>query len=111
MARIISIQEVVNGMILSEPVFNLSGQTLLSSGMSLTEKHVKVLKTWNITSLSIQDDNNNDDNLINPEILKLAKEKVAKRLDWIPRNPIEIDLINTAEKFTVQDLVKKGYGK
>jgi hypothetical protein len=110
MARIISISEIENGMILSEPVFNSSGQTLLSSGVELNQKHIKILKTWNITSLSIHnDDNNNSDNSISPEISKLAKEKVEQRMNWVPRNPIEIDLINTAEKFTAQDLLKKGH--
>lgn len=107
MARIISISEIENGMILAEPVFNSSGQTLLSSGVELNQKHVKILKTWNISSLSIHDDNNNNENVISPEILKLAKEKVIQRMDWTPRNSIEIDLISTAEKFTAQDLLKK----
>jgi hypothetical protein len=109
MARIISIEEIKNGMILSEPVFNSSGQTLLPFGIEITEKHVKVLKTWNITSLSIHDDESNDINAISPEILNIAKEKVSSRMDWVPRNPIEIDLICTAEKFTAQDLLNKGH--
>lgn len=109
MARIISISEIENGMILAEPVFNTSGQTLLTSGVELNQKHVKILKTWNISSLSIQDDSNNENNVISPDILKHAKEQVADRMDWIPRNSLEIDLINTAEKFTAQDLLKKGH--
>ena len=109
MAKIISITEIENGMILYEPVFNSSGQTLLPSGIELNEKHIKVLKTWNVSSIFIQEDNNSEEKEINPEILKLAKEKVAKRLDWEPRIPIEVELINAAEKFTAQDLLNAGH--
>lgn len=95
MSRIITTEEIENGMVLKEPILNASGGVLLGSGVTLNEKHKKYFKMWGISSLTIQSDDINDDN--NTEIdeatYNKSKEEFLKRFNWEPSNNIEEELV------------------
>jgi hypothetical protein len=55
MSAIIAIDEIKVGMVLSDDVINPQGLVLIKKGVQLTDKHIKVLKRWGITSISITD--------------------------------------------------------
>lgn len=42
------------GDVLTEPVMNSFNQVLIPAGATLTEKHINLLKTWNIGSVCVQ---------------------------------------------------------
>jgi len=48
----ISIKDVEAGMELSEDVTDRSGRVLMRAGATLSEKHIKVMKTWGVTHIS-----------------------------------------------------------
>jgi len=50
---ILSIKEVKPGMKVAQPVDNYQGQLILPSGTVLSEKHIKLLKTWGVVELNI----------------------------------------------------------
>lgn len=105
MSKIIMLDKVEPGMILSEPVYNNSGQVLIGAATELNHKTIKVLKTWNIKSVLIKDNSSDENVEISDEILELAKQKVYARLSWEPRNSNEFDLVNTAVEFTARELL------
>jgi len=105
MSRIVMMDEVEPGMMLAEPVYNNSGQVLIGTDSELNHKLIKVLMTWNIRSVQIKDNSNEESNIISEEILSLAKQKVLERLNWEPRNTNEFDLVDTAVQFTARELL------
>lgn len=46
--------ELKPGMVLSQDVKDLNGRILLSSGNRLSEKHIKIFKTWGVTEVAIE---------------------------------------------------------
>lgn len=96
MGKIITIDEIQEGMILDEPVLNSFGQTLLNKGASLSQKHKIVFQTWNIKSLKIKSDEEDSENEFSPEQLELSEKNLKIRLNWQPRNLVEKDLYNSA---------------
>lgn len=98
MANYILVNEIKDGMILAEGIVNNFGQTLLPAGANLTEKHIKLFKTWNITGVMVKSNNGEDDDdaELSPELVMKAKEKLKKRMTWSPRNNLEYDLFEMA---------------
>jgi hypothetical protein len=102
MSITIPIENIEDGMVLSEPILNNYGQTLMQSGVNLSEKHKKILKTWNVRLVTVKSDDNEEEFQISPELKILAEERLSKRLKWKPRNSIERDfyqmgIIHTAK--------------
>jgi hypothetical protein len=95
MAIYVLVNEIIDGMILSEPIVNNFGQTLLPFGAILSEKHIRIFRTWNITGVMIKSDQD-DDTELSPELQVLARERLRKRMGWLPRNAIEKNLVDMA---------------
>lgn len=92
MAKIVSIADIENGMIVAEPVINKFGQTLAPAGATLTEKHKTILRTWNIQSVVIKSDDQEEEVEISEELRSMAIEKLNTKMLWEPRNAIENNL-------------------
>lgn len=95
MALSIKSDEIIDGMILAEPVINKFGQSLLPVGVELRQSHIKLLKTWNISTVTVKDKDDDKEIEINPEQYDLAKEILTAKLKWEPTNNIEHDLLET----------------
>ena len=50
----ISLKEIEKGMVLSGDVTSNNGNVLLKAGVELTDKHIKILKTWGVTHIEIE---------------------------------------------------------
>jgi hypothetical protein len=55
MPQTIAIDEIKVGMVLSADVINPQGLVLIKKHVQLTDKHIKVLKRWGITNVTITD--------------------------------------------------------
>lgn len=109
MAKIINIEDIAENMILAEPVVNKFGQTLISSGTQLTERHKSTLKTWNIKVLMVKS-NAEDEVSVSEEMLAHARERITSKMDWTPQNPLEEDLLNAATLFVALRFLKEPKG-
>lgn len=96
MGKIITIDEIHEGMILDEPVLNSFGQTLLNKGASLSHRHKIVFQTWNIKTLKIKSDEDETEHEFSQEQLELSEKNLKIKLKWQPRILVEKDLYNTA---------------
>ena len=107
MPSVISVDEIEDGMIVSAPVVNSYGQTLIPAGATISVNIVKLLKTWDIRSVSIKSDLMEGNVDISEEQKALAKEALSKRVLWKPRNPIEWDLLSMGVFHIATKLSKK----
>lgn len=106
MSSIITIDEIQEGMIISDPVMNNFGLTLIPAGTVLKENHKRLLKTWNIRAVTIKDEDN-DDELELPEETRIAAEEVLKqKMKWTPRNQIEHNLLQAAIIHVARKMLK-----
>jgi len=94
MSIAIQIEQIKDGMILSETLSNSFGQTLIPSGTILNERHIRILKTWNIFTISIRSNESDEDSKLSEELRAKAMEVLNQRLNWEPRNIYEEDLVN-----------------
>ena len=94
--------ELEPGSILAEPVLNSFGQTLIAGGAELNQKHINILKTWNIQSVKIKTDSNEKIEKYSDLQLKLALEKLMRHVKWQPRNRNEEDLLKLGTLFFVE---------
>jgi hypothetical protein len=94
MADIVATIDLVPGLILSEPIVNPFGQTLIEAGEEISYSQIKMLKTWGIGFVAIQTEEKDDSEEISEDKIKAGVERLTKRLTWKPRNKIEQDLID-----------------
>ena len=54
--NVLKINDLEAGMEIAEPVKNLQGKILFTTGSVITEKHLKAFKAWGVTEVSIIDE-------------------------------------------------------
>ncbi|NQZ58037.1 MAG: hypothetical protein HRT88_11315 [Lentisphaeraceae bacterium] len=75
---IISIDNVIPGMVLAEKVITSKNMMLLPEGRTLNENHLVTFKTWGITSVNIIGENDTEEAAaMSPEELKALSEEVT----------------------------------
>jgi hypothetical protein len=94
MPKIISVNSVTEGMILSEPIINKHGQVLLGSDIIISKKHINFFKMWNIELISVHSNEEEEENsdFLSSVDYEIAKANLKKRILWSPRNQNEEDL-------------------
>lgn len=103
MVKTVAIDGIESGMILAKPIVNNFGQVLLGSGVTLGEKHVRLLKTWSIEFVDIEVTDESDKVDISDELIMEVMTTIKQRMDWEPENKFEEDffqmaVLNLAEK-------------
>jgi hypothetical protein len=101
-AKSVNLNELEPGSILAEPVLNSFGQTLIAGGAEINQKHISILKTWNIQSVKIKTDSNEEIEKYSDMQLQLALEKLMQHIKWQPRNRNEEDLLKLGTLFFVE---------
>ncbi len=108
MAKVISIDNIEDGMILLEPVMNNYGQTLIGAGATLSAKHKNTFKTWNILTVIIQNDDSEDEEFaISEELMELARIRIKERMKWEPRNQFENELYDIGVYHLARQMSRK----
>jgi len=108
MSKVISIDSIEPGLILSKPIVNSFGQVLLGAGTEIQDRHIKLLKTWNIETFEVKETESTsvEEYEIGDDILEDATNKIKKRMKWQPRNKIEQDLVNMGIIFMAESITK-----
>ena len=81
---LISLNDIQPGMKLASEVKDRNGRVLLAAGQEITEKHLKIFKTWGVTDANIEGASQEDmvaKDLANvdPEVHRLAEEHVLAK--------------------------------
>jgi hypothetical protein len=96
MPVVLSLEDLVEGMVTAEPVLNHLGQLLLGQGVTLSTRHLMVLKTWGIEKCLIEGGAETASPEISDVMSTQAWECVQERLYWEPRNIWEQELVQIA---------------
>ena len=91
----ILIDNIEDGMVLADAVLNRYGQVLMPTDTELKQNHKKMFKMWGIKSVTIKSDEEEDSEMT-PELIDAVSERIGLRLQWLPRNPIEENLVEMA---------------
>lgn len=80
----ISVNAIKPGMVLAEEVKDRNGRKLLNAGISLSEKHLRILKIWGVTEATIEGvsrETLTEEQFaeLDPEVLEQAEEYVKSR--------------------------------
>ena len=99
------------GMILSEDVQNFQGLLLLKAGTALSEKNIKILKTWGVTSVEIDGDGEKNRQNISdsPSDLKMAIEaEMKERFSNTLGHPVMEEVMKVATEIKIEKSMKNG---
>jgi hypothetical protein len=96
MPKLITVNDIKEGMELAVPVRNKFSQVLLAEDVKLEERHIKILSLWGIQSIYIKDTEEEQEVLYDESVILKAKEELKRRLRWNFRNPSEEEIYNLA---------------
>lgn len=97
------------GSTLSEDVKDLNGRMLLSAGSEITDKHLKIFRTWGITEVSIVggdglDDEEIDLTDVDPDLMKKVEQKIDDSFIHCNKtHPANHELINYIKLKTLRE--------
>jgi HD-like signal output (HDOD) protein len=83
----ISVDELNQGMVLSDDVLDINRKLLLTKGQTITPKHIRIFKIWGITEVNVFGKNekkNETEPWINPELVKKIEDytkRIFKNVD------------------------------
>ena len=105
-----AVDELKPGMILAKSVYNLQDLLLLEAGAKITEKNIRMVKSWVVTAVWVKgdssDDNSKDmgsDAESREELEIELKEKFADVLD----NPVMLEIMRAARNVLSKHLNEK----
>lgn len=99
---LIEIDSLLPGMKVGKDVVESSGQTLLRSGTEISEKHLRILRSWGVQQVDIEGEKPPDaeDNLLahaTPAMLDRAQAAVSERFHHAdPNHPAIAELMRLA---------------
>ncbi len=83
----ISVDELNQGMVLSDDVLDINRKLFLTKGQTITPKHIRIFKIWGITEVNVFGKNekkNETEPWINPELVKKIEDytkRIFKNVD------------------------------
>ncbi|MCW8826285.1 MAG: hypothetical protein OQK78_07660 [Gammaproteobacteria bacterium] len=107
---IIPTDKLQAGMVLAADVQDLNGRMLLKLGTIVEEKHLKVLRTWGVMSVDIENNEDIEDSLpkkeigdLSPEIIKAIDCEIEKRFKGVDvRHPVMTALVDVVKKDLIE---------
>ena len=97
--NIVKLSDAEPGKMLSEDVFNFQGLLLLKKETVLTEKNIRMLKSWGIHEIIIEGYSKKDVDLKSRtfnELITSIENELIKRIDDIENEPVMLEIIKTA---------------
>jgi len=102
----LTIEDIKPGMILAQPVRNRQGVLLLEAGARITNKNIRIFKSWGINEIAIRGDRSvskdaagDTESRGKESIEKQLKEKFSDVLD----DPVMVEIFNAASIRLMQD--------
>jgi len=96
MQKLITINDIKEGMELAVPVRNKFSQVLLAEDIKLEERHINILSLWGIQNIYVKDTEEEKELQFDEAEILNAKELLKKRLKWNFRNYCEEEIYDLA---------------
>jgi hypothetical protein len=105
---LIDINKAEAGMVLSAPVTDRLGRTLLGSGETLSERHIQKLSSWGIEAIQINagEETAEGGEAADSAIASEDQEKLAAKLDVIFRGTEEVPLMRDLRELAGEHLLR-----
>ena len=109
----INLNDLQPGMVLAAPVYNKNEGLLLQKGVSLTDKHLKIFKTWGVTEADVEGydkDKVEDDRyaFLSEEEIAEIESKLLHRFPDITENEVMAEVFRIAKKQKIDMYINKG---
>lgn len=93
MSKVVLMENIEVGMKLAAPQINRYGQVLLAKGVEINEEHLKLLKTWGVERITIEE-NIGESNMSQAYLDRKSKieNRLKLRMLWEPSNIYEVDM-------------------
>ncbi len=97
MVKIIDINKLKEGDVLADPIYNALGHILLPANAIITANSQKLLKTLNISNVTIkQNEDDNQNEKLPDEVIENTLKIISETIGWTPKNDYEFELLKMA---------------
>jgi hypothetical protein len=103
----VDLEEYKSGMILAESVYSRQDVLLLKEGTELTERKVWILKSWGISKVSVegeQDEDINSDKRKESKAMETIKKELKEKFSDVLEEPVMEEIMNVACKLIEKDI-------
>ena len=108
MSNLIEIEKSEPGMILAAPILNRYGQVLLSTGVELMPRHLKMFRTWGIKLITVKGEEF-EEAVITEGLKSKAEEIFLRRISWKVKSDFEKGLFEMGVRKILLNLTKKNH--
>jgi hypothetical protein len=113
---ILNLEDVKPGMTLSEAVRNHQDQLLLDGGRKITEKSIRIFRSWGIRRVAVKSGPAVDgpgDDAVSAELPPAIDEGLRERFADVAADPLMVAIMQAAGRQLAARLPKKkgGYGR
>ena len=95
----LGIEDLKPGMILDQPVRNRQGVLLLEAGAKITQKNIRIFKSWGVSEIIILGDPAQAGNRIKPTEIRVAESvelQLKERFSDVLDDPVMVEIYKAA---------------
>jgi len=105
MGKLVKIDEIQAGMVLEKDVTNPQGAVLLKKGVTISERHISIFKTWAVRSIYIVEEGGAEQELNGRAPEEVAQERIAEAQKTLDEK--YADVISSETMQMIKDLTLK----
>jgi hypothetical protein len=106
---LINAEDLKEEMVVAEDVKDKNGQLLLPAGLTLTSKHLEVIKSWGIAQVAIEDGKKEEEVPLDPAIIAKAEGELTPVFRYVDRkHPVMNELFTQCVTRRAKQLSTRG---
>lgn len=108
---ILNINDLKEGMTLAADVKNKHGNIMIKQGMTLTEKHIMLLKAWGIPDADVEGADRDqlhqeEMKTVSPEVIEVIENELNELFPTLDGNEIMSEIYRIAKKLKIRQVVE-----
>jgi len=108
---ILNINDLKEGMTLAADVKNKHGNIMIKQGMSLTERHIMLLKAWGIAEADVEGFNRDqlhqeEMKTVSPEVIEAIEKELSDFFPSLEGNEIMSEIYRITKKLKIKQVME-----
>jgi len=108
---ILNINDLKEGMTLAADVKNKHGNIMIKQGMTLTEKHIMLLKAWGIPDADVEGTDRDqlhqeEMKTVSPEVIAVIEKELSDFFPPLEGNEIMSEIYRIAKKLKIKQVME-----
>jgi hypothetical protein len=108
---ILNINELKEGMVLAADVKNKHGNIMIRQGMTLSEKHIMLLKAWGVTEADVEGADRDqlhqeEMKTVSPEVIEAIEKNLREFFPPLEGNEIMSEIYRIAKKLKIKQAME-----